>query len=384
MSLKDKILSVVSKKSDILDTMLEEDYENIQNVIMYKTLAIETCVTLIANALSMCIFDTYKDGKKVRLNDYYRFNIQSNINQNATDFWKEVTYKILTKNECLVVVVNDEFYIADSYDRTENALVQNTYKNVVVKGYQLRDVFTENQVLFFKYNNKDIKKVVDSVYTDYSDLVALAKKLYKRSGGQKGIVTLETLATINQKEKEAREDLFNTQFKRWFNSDYAVLPLGRGMTYKEQENKVNINNTRDIKNIVDDVYSFVCSAYHVPTMLAMGSVAGLNDLIDSFLMFAVKPVVELIQSETNRKSYTQEQIAKMTFVKVDMKKIKLVDIQKLAVTSDKFLAGGVHSINDNREMLDEVPIQEEWANKHFMTKNYQDILFEEGDGANEK
>lgn len=370
-----------SEKSNPLDEGYESHLGKLKTTIAYKTLAIETCASLISNSIALAEFETYEGNKKVRKNNYYAFNVQPNKNQNASEFWKEAVFKLLTKNECLIVQMDGDFLVADSFTHEEKALQEDIYINVVVRGYKLYDIFRESEVIYLKLNNKDIKRVIDSVYADYEGLIASAKKSYKKANGKNVIVKLDSLTTINDREQQARKDLFEKQFKNWFDSEYSVLPIGKGMEYYEPSKNVTTKDSRDIRNLIEDIFIFTCSAYHVPHLLAMGSVAGLNDLIDSFLMFGIKPVVDLIGSELNRKVYEKEDYLNGYFIKINTKKIKLVDIQKLATTTDIFLRSGVHSINDNKELLDEVPINEDWANQYYMTKNYQTILNKESEGV---
>ena len=63
-----------------------------------------------------------------------------------------------------------------------------------------------------------------------------------------------------------------------------------------------------------------------------------------------------------------------SFVRMDTKKIRDVDIEKMSKSADLLFRIGVHSVNDNREMFGKSFIDEEWANQHFVTKNYNSIL----------
>ena len=58
--------------------------------IFYKELAIQSCVSFIANALVMCEFQTIEANKSVKDKTYYLLNVQPNQNQNAVEFWHQV------------------------------------------------------------------------------------------------------------------------------------------------------------------------------------------------------------------------------------------------------------------------------------------------------
>ena len=56
-----------------------------------------------------------------------------------------------------------------------------------------------------------------------------------------------------------------------------------------------------------------------------------------------------------------------------MNTMKITDITKLAPALDKIFAIGGATINDVIEATGGEPIEDEWANKRFVTKNYQDV-----------
>ena len=57
--------------------------------------------------------------------------------------------------------------------------------------------------------------------------------------------------------------------------------------------------------------------------------------------------------------------------------MKHIDIFDIATPIDKLISSGAFTINDILRIIGAPEIEEEWANQHFMTKNYskiQDIL----------
>ena len=61
-----------------------------------------------------------------------------------------------------------------------------------------------------------------------------------------------------------------------------------------------------------------------------------------------------------------------SYIKVDTTKIKVTDLNDMATALDKLFAIAAVSINDIIEMIGGERIDEEWANKRFVTKNYTD------------
>lgn len=72
-------------------------------------------------------------------------------------------------------------------------------------------------------------------------------------------------------------------------------------------------------------------------------------------------------------------------MKIDTNRIKHIDLLDAAGSIDKLVSSGVECINDIRALLGQPLIPEEWANRHFITKNYAqvaDLLAEFEKGAN--
>ena len=62
-----------------------------------------------------------------------------------------------------------------------------------------------------------------------------------------------------------------------------------------------------------------------------------------------------------------------TFIKIDTKTIKHIDLLSVATAIDKLIASGAFCINDVRKAVGDAPIEEPWAYQHFITKNYEAI-----------
>lgn len=144
----------------------------------------------------------------------------------------------------------------------------------------------------------------------------------------------------------------------------------------------NSSTSRDVSDLINDIFNYVAIAFHVPIGILKGDVADIEKQMDSFLAFCINPIAELIQDEFNRKMYTQKEYIERTYLKIDTTKIKVVDITKLATALDKLFAIGGLSINDILIILGREPIGEEWANKRFVTKNYQETDSLEGGEKN--
>ena len=94
---------------------------------------------------------------------------------------------------------------------------------------------------------------------------------------------------------------------------------------------------------------------------------------EQFLTFCVDPLADSLQEEINRKRNGLEGLRRGNFVQFDTGRIKHIDLLDVASSVDKLISSGVECVNDIRALLGQPLINEPWAWKHFMTKNYADI-----------
>ncbi|HEK4806798.1 TPA: phage portal protein, partial [Clostridioides difficile] len=328
-----------------------EYFKKLEATIFYKEFALKSCISIIANALVLSEFQTFKNGKSIKEKNYYLFNIEPNQNQNATEFWQEVITRLVYDNECLVIQENEQLFVAESFSVDKYVFYEDIYKDVTIRNYKLDRSFRESDVLYFKLNVESIKTVIDYLYNDYKDLLSSAMKGYKKNNSEKGVLEIDTNYPQTKEAQERLNDLMSNKFKRYFESDNAVLPLSNGLKYTENTKASSIKDSRDIRAIIDDVMDFVCAAFHVPAGLVKGNVAGVEGITDNFLNFSVNPVAKLITNELTRKMYGRDNFFEKSYVKVDTQKIANMGLEKISKASDLLFRIGVNSINDNLEML---------------------------------
>ncbi|MGG5463494.1 phage portal protein [Clostridium sp. B9] len=350
--------------------------------IIYKEFAIQSCISIITNALVLAEFETYEEGKFVKKNNYYLFNIEPNKNQNATEFWMEVISKLIYKNECLIVQIEDELFVADTFYHTEYLYYEDTYKDLIIRGFPLNRTLKESDVIYLKLNNKNIKEVVDSLYKDYSSVLGVSISAVKKAFGEKGILKLDSMIPQQGPKKEAFENLMNKDFKNYFSKTNAVLPLQNGFDYIPGKKDGNIKNSRDVRANIDDVIDFVAAGFHVPAGVIKGNIAGVEGQTDNFLMFCINPISKLITTEFNRKIYGREEFKKRSYVKMNTQRIRDVNISDMSKAADLLFRIGVNSIDDNLEMLGKERLNEKWSERHYVTKNYQSVVDLEGGDKN--
>ncbi|MDW0112214.1 phage portal protein [Sporosarcina saromensis] len=342
--------------------------------VFYKKLAIDSSVNLIANALVKSRFRTLEKGKIKKGNIHYLFNVKPNKNQNASEFIHEMTSNLLYDNEVLVVMLDDELYIADDWERKEFAIKENIYSKVTIRNLTLERSFNESEVFYFRLNNENILEVINGLYASYAKLLTAGMNSYKRKNSKKYFAKLGSLFSQQDEDQDDLSEMFSEQFKKFFNAEGdALWPMQEGIELEEagERSEKDKTDSRDIRAIIDDIFDFVAMAFHIPKGLLKGDVADVSDMTDNFLTFCVNPIAELIGDEINSKMYTKDEYLEGTRLKVDTSLIKAIDITTMANAVDKFLSSGTHNPDENRDMLGLEPLNEEWSKEYYITKNYE-------------
>lgn len=362
------------------DIMKDKDVQSAMYEVYLRELAFWTCVNKIANAISKCEFKTYIKKKEVKGQEYYLWNYEPNQNQNATSFMNKLIGKLYRNNECLVVEVNNHIYVADSYSKEVLALKEYRFSGITFDGYELPETREMSEVMFFELNSENMRNLTNGMYETYSKLLIYAQDAYKKSRGKKGILNIGAIAQESENFDETFQELMSTHFKNFFESDSAVLPLFDGYEYQdisESGKTYSTESTRDIKSLADDIFEFTARAFSFPPSLAKGDVQDTGKAIDELLTFVIDPLIKMLQQEINRKRNGYTGFKAGNYVKIETLAVKHIDIFDIATPVDKLISSGAFTINDILEVLGKPKIEEDWANQHFMTKNYskiQDLL----------
>lgn len=352
-----------------------EELFSLQAELVIRNLAFQTAISLIANSISKCEFKTYFQYEEVKKQEYYLWNIEPNRNQNSSEFIRKWISKLYEDNECLIIENNGQLLIADTFNKKEYALFDCQFSGVTVGDFTFNKTFMMNEVLYFKLNNEDIRKLINAMYESYGKLIAYAQKSYQKSRGSKGTLEVAAVAEGKTNFKETFDKLMNERFKKFFEADNAVLPLFDGYKYTDIGSKTySEGTTRDIKAMVDDIYDFTARAFLIPPALLKGDLANVSDtVVNNHLTFCIDPLTDMLQEEINRKRSGYVGFSQGTYLEIDTKSIKHIDLLSVSTAIDKLIGSGGFCINDIRKLVGEPVIDEPWAWQHWITKNYSSV-----------
>lgn len=346
-----------------------------EKVLAARQLAFELCVQRVAHSIGKCKFRIYKASKSETNALEYLLNVKPNPNQTATEFWDQVIHKLYYDGEVLVVPTQTgAFYIADSFTRdTSKVMSPQVFSDIAIGTLILKKKYKMNEVLYLRLNNENLSRYLDDTLSLCIQLIASASNSYRRANGTKAKIVLERpLENKDDKDENVRENL-EKAIRKFLKEPDSLWLETKGMKLEQLDVPGTAKDTRDIKALLDDVMEITCKAFLMPTNIMTGEVTDTSKAVDDFLTFCLDGIAKLIQDGINALYVPMNEWGKGKHIKVDTKTIKHIDVLDMATSVDKLLSSGVLSINNILELLGYEPISEEWADEHFMTKNYSSI-----------
>lgn len=338
--------------------------------LAFKELALYIGVSYIANTLSKCEFKTYEDNKEVQNKLYYMLNVSPNPNENSSQFINKFVENYYYKGHSLIVPVNDNIYCADSFGIDEaNPLKEYSFNSITFGMQQLKRKYRASEVFYFKLDNKEVATLIDSLYNQYSEVIAQALKAYKRTNGTKYKLNIENYKAGDQQFNQIFNTVLKEQLKTFVENDNAVYPQYKGMSLEEFSSR-NPLDTSDIISMRKEVFEVVAQALKIPLPMMYGNITNMDEIVKVYLSFCIDPLADMIGEELTRKYYSFAEWKKGFYIKVDTSCINHIDILEVANEIYNAIGSGVATIDDIRKRLGWNPLNTDFSKQFFTTKNF--------------
>lgn len=363
--------------------------------VCYRELAMYTAIDLIAKSISKCEFKEFQAKKEQKGHEWYRWNIEPNKNQSSTAFLRKLIFTLFYRGECLVVQTDSqEYLVADSFIRKPMVLKNDIFEQVTIDDFVFNKVFYGNEVFYWCLDGlgsgQTIQNVLSVMLDSYSKLLAYGMKFYKTQRGSKGIFKYGTLQLPPSEDgpEAAKNKWLESQYKKFsqfLTAENGVVAIGEGTSFEpygnDKKSTLSAEGTRDLRHLVDDISDFTAKAFGIPPAMLRGDVEGTKDALDQFLTFCIDPLADFLHEEIVRKTIGRTKLLQGYDLQIDTSTIKHIDLIDGANGIDKLIGSGVCSVNDILKLLGRTPIDEPWANLHYITKNYEPFT---GDGHQQK
>ncbi len=371
-----KEVSVNDIEKQIIANVDVERYQ----ALVAEEFMVNVGINMIANAISKCEFRTYVNGEEVFGNEYYAWNYEPNSNQNSSEFIHEIIYKLLYNGKVLVCEVAGQMMIADSFSEGTEVIKERTFTNISRQGFTLNTSRTMSEVMYFKLNDDSAVRLLAGICSGYNELMSSAIDKFFKSGGEKGILSVDAqrvlgeAKALNKTYDEVMEDIMNNRFKSFFNSKNAVLPLFNGYTYEsnggQESTKKSTSELKDVIDIDDKIVSKVANALNIPLPLLKGDIADVEKVTQNWLTIGIDPICNMMQGEINRKR-SKKAVLQNTGVKIDTASILHIDLFAIADKIYNLVGSGTYCVDDIRRRCGDMPLNTEYSQQYFITKNNQ-------------
>lgn len=338
----------------------------------FRELALHIAISYIANTMSKCEIKVYDKGEEVKDKFYFLLNVSPNPNQNASQFINQVFENYFYKGEALIVMHNDYLYCADNFDIDDtNPLKEFTYYNVTFNCQQIKKRFKASEVFHIKLDNKNVRKLVDLLYNQYGEIIALALQTFKATNGRKYKLLLEQYRAGDPEFAKIYEEVLKEQLKTFIENDNAVYPQFKGMDLQEFETKSGRADTSDIIAMRKEIFEVTAQAFKIPLTMMYGNITNMNEIVKVYLSFCIDPLADMFSEEFSRKRYSFEEWENGCSIELDTSCINYVDILEVADNADKAIASGLCCIDDLRPRVRLKKLNTKFSTSHFITKNYE-------------
>lgn len=348
-----------------------------------KKLALETCINFIGRTISQSDFRIMKDNKMISDDWDYLLNVRPNTDQSASEFWQQLTYRMILHNEVLVVLSDsNDLLIADSFTRDEYAVYPDVFKGVTVKGYTFERNFPMNEVIYITYNNDKLSRYMDGMFDDYSDLFTRMIETQKLSNQIRGTVGIDSTQKLDEEQQGKLQEFINRLFNSFRKNVIALVPKLKGFEYDEVSSGENNGKSVDeLTKLKRDLINDVANILGIPSTLIHGDMSEYETAIKAYIKFCIAPLTKKIQDELNAKI-----IGKTDYMggkKIKVRGIAEMNPLELANAVDKLRASGVYNGNEIRIKLGDEPVDNPALDEYVLTKNYQTAQTSEGGEEND-
>lgn len=358
----------VSNRTEIIELCSCLDADGLE--LQFREAAFWGCVNLIANAVGKCEVREFRGGRQQRGPEWYLWNVQPNRNQSASAFWHKLVAKAYSEGEALIVKepYGDGIVVADAFDIDDERPVY-AYKNIQV-GKRKIERLTEAEVLYIRPNWKNIEPLIRKMGDSFLKLMASSMQNYLFNGGQHWKVHVDQVLTADDEWRENFTKMMEKQIKPFLNSASAILPEMDGYTYTQVSgNSAGAVKSDEIRDLIASIWAETSRAFLIPSALIAGNQQDTTVANRQFLTDVIDPLARMIEQEANRKRFTMQEYLAGDRLTVDTSAIVHFDVFSNAANVEKIIGSGLKSVNELRALIGDSPIDEEWADRHFMTKN---------------
>ena len=359
---------------------------NTENYIY--TLAEAHAIDLIARTIAKCEIQTFemKDKKiqESRGDLYWTLNIQPNYIETGTKFIYKLVTKLLTEKTALILInktpKTNLLYVADSYNCNNKILTGKTFHNITIEddegnSININKTYTTENTIYYSLKNSKLRTASESFKKNTAKLLKASQKSFvnantskwrlKIPGQQPKMIDVETKKPISYED-------YKDKITEGLTSDEEAIVMLSELFDLENLNQNNSKNLTDFENVFKKIGDTVAQKWNIPLDIFYGSKTEKSTGTNDFITMCVDLYFELLEDGFNASLVGKKDYLNGEYVKFNRLNINHKDLIDKASGWDKLISNGF-SFNQLCKFLGLPTINEDWADEHYITKNYANV-----------
>lgn len=373
-----KFLNIFKKSSVIID-YLDEELEKQADSLLIEEMYIDHAIDLISKSIGKAEFNFYKKGKVEKGDTDYLLNVKPNDNQLASEFWTNVVKQLITESEVLIFISNKKMYLAESFETDKLIFKEKTYRNIKIaeddgSSFSLNKNVKSRDVIHLKLNSPTKTELISKFNKKYADMLVFAQSSYIKANSTKFILNLPQQITqfFDADGNEIKMDKYIEKITGDISSEGdSITKLGSGFSIDVIDSKLK-GSVEDFTKLQTDVGNKVAMAFCIPLDVFYGSKTEKSQGNDDFVNYALMPIIRQIENGLNASLLDKEDYTQGELVRINKSSLQFANILNIASSVDKLRSIG-YSFNDIQRYTGDPEVEEEWADKRFITKNYMNV-----------
>lgn len=381
-----------SKKNEKGEYVLSVLFGEKDKTNFVYTIAEAHAIDLIAKTISKCklqIFSKNPKSKKIeetRDEIHWALNIQPNHYENGTSFMYRLVTQLLTRKKALVLINKDIrgdplLYVADDYIANNSILYGKIFTDVSIsdnEGNSIKMVkpYDSTNSIYYNIYDDNLRTASNNFKTNAAKILNTAIKSYKTSNTPKWRIKNSglqpTLKDIETGEEIDYKTYINKISDGLLSDDEAVFMLAEIFDLINVNKDINSKDISDLEKQITQITDTVARNWNIPLDIFYGSKTEKSTGTNDFITFAVAPYFNIIEDGLNIGLVGKQDYLEGEYIQFNKYNITHKDIIDSASGIDKLFADGF-SRNEINKLLGLPKINEEWADKHYVTKNYANV-----------
>ncbi len=382
MKIGEKLYNLLGKRYDKGEIVSETSYSSKEVSFYFKALAFYIGVSYIAEMISKCpikVFDRGNNAEETLENssdiDYklmnYIFNYAPNPNENAIEFKRKLIFKLFYKNEVLIFMHKNHFYIADSYIVDYHPLEGNVYQDISLLNETATFTRTADNVIKITLDDENVQRLVNGMLDEYNDILHTAVKSFKRFNGTKYKYKKDAPEVGNDDFIKKNEENRREKLKEFIENPDAIFFAYNGADISEVSS--HTKSGEDIQKIRKDMYEIAAQALKMPVTMLYGNVTNYKDLINGWASVTIEPIAKLIDTAFTVKTMPPDEIMKGSRIMIDTTMLMHLDFFDMCEKAQHAIGNGTHNVDDVREKMGDNKLGTSFSRQHWISKNYDRI-----------